>query len=333
MKRLMTRRIFAVTALGIAVATGISVNATPASATFPGDDGRIVFYVDRGSGPELDTVRPDGSGLRVVFGPAEAVGAADWSPDGTRLVFAVHTGTCEETCAIAMIKRDGTGFHIVYDPPGGDHGAINPKFLPGGRIVFTTDCVTCHQSIWTMNRRGGDRRRILDVHALASDLGLGDFYVQALAVSPHGRHIGFVATQGSELRKGIFAVRRDGTHFESIVPFWQDAGLRFDWAPDGRHVVYTRYSDAPDGHSPNAVRIRADGSHARLLTHVTEPGVSVGVGTYSPSGHWIVYRHQNDNTGVSWLMKMHPNGSNKTRVLRGAAPAGPGGIVWGPRPA
>jgi Tol biopolymer transport system component len=313
--------ITAVVCVGAVILTG-----PPAPATFHGHDGRIVFYVDRGSGLELDTVRPDGSGLRVLYGTGKEVGAADWSPDGTRLVFSVHRAACDgPMCAIVMVNRDGSGLRTVFAPRRVPAGAQSPRFMPGGRrIVFLYDCPDCNQGIWTINRSGGDRRRVLNV----SDAGRGDLYAEGLAVSPDGSHIGFVVQRGSG--RGLFVVRRDGTHVHQIVAFRQDVGLRFDWAPDGRHLVYTRHSDSRGGHNANVVRIRPDGTHARLLTHVTKPGVGVGVGTYSPNGHWIVYRHQNDNTGVYRLVKMHPNGSDKTRILR--APSSPGGIVWGPRP-
>src|SRR5262245_44072937 len=80
---------------GIALAAGLMVlvalGATPASAAFPGPNGRIAFGSDRsGSTHNLFTMKPDGTDIRQVtfltFDQGAALDVA-WSADGSRLVY------------------------------------------------------------------------------------------------------------------------------------------------------------------------------------------------------------------------------------------------------
>src|SRR5437870_13763759 len=83
------RRLGIVIAVGLIVGTGAM--ATPASASFPGTDGRIGFGSDRyGHTHNIFTMNPDGSDVRQLTFLTSDQGAAlneNWSPDGTQLVF------------------------------------------------------------------------------------------------------------------------------------------------------------------------------------------------------------------------------------------------------
>jgi hypothetical protein len=68
----------------------------------------------------------------------------------------------------------------------------------------------------------------------------------------------------------------------------------------------------------------------RLLTHVDTPGVGAFAGSYSPNGRWIVFRHENLNTERFALVKVRPNGRERTVIAR--MPFAPRFIDWGTQP-
>ena len=75
------------------------VLAVPAQAlaTYPDDNGLIVFTAPTDAGSQLFTIRPNGRGLRQITHVAGDAFHADWSPDGRHIVFTV--GTRDERAA------------------------------------------------------------------------------------------------------------------------------------------------------------------------------------------------------------------------------------------
>jgi dipeptidyl aminopeptidase/acylaminoacyl peptidase len=69
--------------------TTLAVNATPAAATFPGSNGRLL-YLGPGSAPakyDLWTVKPNGNATRHLTYSSAGWGDPQWSPDGSKNVF------------------------------------------------------------------------------------------------------------------------------------------------------------------------------------------------------------------------------------------------------
>ena len=85
-----SRRMFAFVAIAAVTALMAGV-ASPAHATTPGENGRIVFSLDKGSGYDLYTIKHDGTDLRKLISLSGDAIAADWSPNGRRVVFAYDT--------------------------------------------------------------------------------------------------------------------------------------------------------------------------------------------------------------------------------------------------
>ena len=76
-----------------------------ASATMPGENGRIVFSAETSAGIQMFTVRPSGGGLRQITHVAGDALNPDWSPNGHRIVFALGT---ETSARLAIVRADGT---------------------------------------------------------------------------------------------------------------------------------------------------------------------------------------------------------------------------------
>jgi Tol biopolymer transport system component len=103
---------------------------------------------------ELATVRPDGTGLRVITDtPSADPSSPDWSPDGRKLVFALLAGVTGPV-RIQTIKADGTKRRTVVAP---SHSwASGPVFSPDGKKV-AFECVCGDKGdpdVWVMGAEG-----------------------------------------------------------------------------------------------------------------------------------------------------------------------------------
>jgi Tol biopolymer transport system component len=314
----MKRTSAIVIAVGMSVA-GLTAAGAPTEATTSGVNGSIVFGADMGIGSQLYAMEPDGLGFRQltdVYGDATA---ADWSPDGTRIVFE-HDFFDEarnvDHGQIMMMNADGS--HIRHITTAGVKW--QPAFTPDGRhLVY--ECASCNpDGVFIMRTDGTDRRR-LSTSPFPNE-GDGD-----PNVSPDGATVTFVRHKVEGKLQALFAVNIDGTHPRKLVPYVREVAIKHDWAPNGHHIAITTAADYPDGRSPNVATVRPDGSYLRFLTHYHGGGTGAFVGSYSPNGQWIVFRVENQQLEKYALYKMHPDGTDKTRIK--ALPFAPRSSDWG----
>lgn len=112
---------------------------------------KIAFSSNREGGPyTLWVMDADGSDPVRVTEPASSdAGAASWSPDGKRLVYAL--GTAGRVCYVDAGGGDSTCLDSV--------GRFDPAWSPDGRrIAFTQD----YNDIFTMRLDGSDVQRVTD---------------------------------------------------------------------------------------------------------------------------------------------------------------------------
>jgi Tol biopolymer transport system component len=289
--------------------------APAVSATYPDRNGRIAFYAGTGSGSQIFTVRPNGHDLRQVTHVNGDAGRPDWSPDGRRLVF--EFGTEADCSNVAIMNADGSQLAVL--PHGPDICEDDPTFTPeGSRIVFHRyDAATNVEALWSTNLDGTDRHLIIALPNGGADPN----------VSPDGQTLSFVGFNGQDLGQALFTVGMDGTGLTQLTPFDFDVGLKEDWAPDGRHLVFTDNADNPD-RPANIAAIRPDGTGLSYVTHYESPDLRAYVGSYSPDGQWIIFRLEDH--GSQALYRVRPDGSDLHAILR--CSIGCRGSDWGPAP-
>lgn len=296
------------------VATVASMAGQHASATQPGRNARIVFSADLGLGGEIFTIRANGTGLRQLTELDGNATHPDWSPDGTRIVFWL------EDQAVYIMNADGSDLHEVTAPGG------TPSFTPDGRhIVY--ECGDCGgtSGIFLVRDDGADAPGVrLSRNPFPFE---GDSDPQ---VSPDGVTVTFVRHKVDGELQALFAVDANGTNLRKLVPYSREIGIKHDWAPDGQRIVLTPYADFPDDRVPSLATVGADGSGLRFLTSPTRHAVASFAGSYSPNGEWIVYRAQGVDRERFRLMKMRPDGSDRTLIAN--LPFSPRFIDWGARP-
>lgn len=305
----------------------VALLAAPAaaSATMPGDNGRIVFSAETSAGVQMFTVRPSGGGLRQITHLDGDALNPDWSPSGHRIVFAIGT---ETSSRIATVRPDGSHLTVLPQPPGvfDDQPSYSPN---GGWIYFERYAeATNDDAIWRMKADGSQQRRVL-----------GPFpngFVTDPNVSPDGRRLSFQGWDGSVLgpapneepARGLFTAWIDGSHIKQIRPYRADETVKADWSPSGLRIAVTENANHfdPDD-SANMLTMRPDGTHRRYLTNLHDGVTNAYLGSYSPDGRWLVFRFEKD--GKFGLYRIRPDGTGM-RVILPLSDFRPRYIDWGP---
>ena len=290
--------------------------ATTASATTPGQNGRIVFGADATGSSQLYTISPYGHGLRQITHLNGDAVHPDWSPNGRLIAFEFDT---ENGCSVVLMHADGSHQRTLPHPPGAECDR-QPAFTPGGhRLLFISFNPTTDVEALFVQRLDGTHQRRLTT----SPFGLDD-----PNVAPNGLHLSYVAFNGEDLGQGLIRTSSTGRHHKLLLPYSFDVAVKHDWSPDGRRIVFTKNADNFD-ESANIGTVRPDGSGLRWLTHYTDPNVRAYVGGYSPDGRWIVFRLEDH--GEFALMRMHADGSHH-QVILPLSDFRPRFIDWGTHP-
>jgi Tol biopolymer transport system component len=220
-------------------------------------DGRSIAFVRRiGSFFDVEVVRGDGSGRRVV-GVASIPGgltAPDpWSPDGKRLAWAGCGGVC--VFDFRSARRTAISLRVL---PRGQRGTSGFSWSPDGRKLVAVD--------------GYGRLVVVDAAgAMLSVLPATGTYP---AWSPDGSEIAFLVD--GKLKLAPVAGSRPHVVARNA---WFDGPT---WSPDGRRLLYT-----------SVVRGDAAGSGVRVLNVATHTNTRIedgATGHWSPDGSMIAFR-------------------------------------------
>jgi Tol biopolymer transport system component len=312
----MRRALSVLTISAVAVGLGLPSSAA-ARVELHRRDGLIICAADDvGQHGQLYEFRPDGSRLRRISDITKDHGPVDWAPDGRRIVFPEQVPGTPATLVIA--RADGRQIRRLTLP--GDEMA-SPVFTPDGHhIVFERFHPPSDDGLWSIRDDGAELHRLTRAPA-----GFGD---TAPSVSPDGRTVAFVRTADAG-GKALFRMRRDGRQLRRLTPFSFDMGVKLDWAPDGSRIAVTRDANfVKPNTAANIVTLRPDGTGLRDVTHLTGRDVGAFVGSYSPDGHWLVFRFEDH--GAFSMRKIHPDGTGERTILD--FPTRCRGSDWGSRP-
>lgn len=301
------RRLLMVTALLV----GFTVlPATPADATFEGDNGRIAFrrfLNDDMSWGAVFTIRPSGKGERQITHPPKGYvdRNPDYSPDGTRIVFERQQVDCEANCSdeIWVVDADGTDIQrLTRQPtPGatcetGGYCDQTPGWSPSGnRIVFSRASGPIDEeagliervAIYTIRADGTHVRRLTQKALPANG---EDSQPQW---SPNGGKILFERWNVRKAKPvdtvALWVVDLRTGKERQITPSSLMAGDTPDWSPNGRLILFHDHVDAPPDVSANLWTVRPDGSHLTQLTFEDDGVTSYLGSSFSPDGTMIVF--------------------------------------------
>ena len=222
------------------------------------------------------------------------LGAARWSPDGSRITFqSLHDGATD----IYVVSLDGSGLAQITRTEG-DSGAKNPDWSPdGNRIAFNSDRDGT-SDIYVMNRDGSELTQITRTE--------GDSGAWWPDWSPDGNRIAFHSNRDGT--HDIYVVNPDGSDLTQITHTEGDSSAQHPyWSPDGSRIAFLFDSDG----TGNLYVMNHDGSDPRPITRVDE-GRSIWRPQWAPDGSRIAF--QSDHDGTWDIYVVNPDGSDLTQI-------------------
>ena len=297
----------------LAGVVGLLLVPGTALATVPGENGLIALTADTGTGAQLYTIRPDGTGLRQVTNrPGESFSHPDWQPGTTRMV--VERDQPDGTAYVALVDDDGTDL-VTLPHANGDAQEGLPAFAPDGQHIYY-EAYDGHRNdqIWSMRTDGTDRHRITSCEGRGAT---------APNASPDGRRLAFMCT--NRTGAGLFVSDVDGSHLHQVAPYALDVGFKLDWSPDSSHLMFLSQQDDTD----NIVTVRPDGTDLTFLTHNAPGGLRAFGNSYSPDGSKIVLRIEDGPRSA--LFTIAPDGTQLTQVTAFSS-FRPRFMAWGTAP-
>jgi Tol biopolymer transport system component len=297
-----------------------AVFAASASATVPGPNGLIAFRADVGSGDQIYLIHPDGTGQARITNLSGNAEQPHWSPSSQLITFGFEPNNPNRCSNVAWMHADGR--HVTILPEAnGDICEGNPSFGPTGQRIYYEGFDGSRDAIFSMNLYGKNR------HLVSNCQGSGGTDPE---VAPNGKMFSMTCFSPDGQQQALFDARIDGSHLRQLTPWHLHVGVKADWSPDSRRIMFISTHDegAPDA-QVNTATIRPDGTGLFWVTRYPAGGTLAYGNTYSPDGRWILMRLEQN--GQYALYKIHPNGQG----LRAVTPFStfrPRGMSWGSHP-
>ena len=281
--------------------------ALPARATFPGDNGRLVFAgaaIDRSGGgcsmiqpPDIYTMRPDGTDIRNLTESEDAEFDPVWSHDGERIAYSfLKSG--EQTPVLRKMQPDGTeGKELATS-----ESDLTPSWSDHAHWITYT---------WTSPEYRADVRRVRSDGSASEDVVATDANEFWPSYSPDGDRIAFISDAGDQ-GNDIWSVKPDGSEPRQLTHnvTWRDRRPRayggfssLGWSPDGEWILFSMNKGEGDSF---VYKMKRNGDRVSRL----------GAGrdaVWSPNGKRILYLTEGDGCAPA-LASMRPNGSGQKQI-------------------
>jgi Tol biopolymer transport system component len=290
----------------LASITLVGALVTPATATFPGKNGRIALVI----GPDIYAMNPDGSELRQLtnLGSDGAAFNQSWSSDGKQLVF--NRGTFDNFRGqLWLMNADGSNQRLLLAE--GNFDEWTPSFSPDGKSVIFTRCrldTTEACSVYSIGVDGGTPTAITPLQ-----VGVQDFYP---VYSPDGSSVAFKGSGRGGIVQAIYRLVLGDKVHARLTPPSLDAGAP-DWSPDGSTIAFSTYFE----HTPQnqeIATVNSGGGDHRLLTHNGHDyyaGPHDYLPSWSPQGDAIVFERDAPDFSSASIFILKANGGAPIKLL------------------
>jgi TolB protein len=300
----MTRNRMGSLRLVLAIAAMLVALAGPASATFPGKNGRIAFV----EWPDIFTMNPDGSDVQQLtfLGPDNAADWPSWSADGRQIVFTEYLPP-DFDGQLWVMNADGSDQHPLFsDPSFGDEA---PNFSPDGSKVAFMRCQLMEHGTCAIYRVGADGTNLTALTQFQPEVT-----DRAPSYSPDGRTIAFQSFSRDGVLGAIYLMDANGTRTRPLTS--PELGARqANWSPDGQRIAFSTHCCNPqnreiwvidaDGRAPKQLTLNhEDWQGSDSVPHDMWP-------SWSPQGNAIVFVRFSPSYDSSAILVMNRDGGGQ----------------------
>jgi TolB protein len=273
-------KVLSASAAALLAALTLLVIAPGASATFSGENGRIVFGRNTGH-VALFTVRPNGEGLFRLTNPPGSLNtfSADWSPNGRWLAYE-RLGE-DVRGYIFRIRRDGTHRQNLSKKSCLQKCLAEhmPAWSPDAtHIAYVRESFSALGRVYVKDEDGTGEHQVVPSRPRTRDYGP--------QWSPSGKRLVFARSDFRRGKSAVFTIRVDGTRLHRITPWRMNAGGSLDWSPNGRWVLFQNHTGGV--HLSTIWLMRPNGENRHPITTTAGGTVTWESGSFSPDGQRIV---------------------------------------------
>jgi Tol biopolymer transport system component len=310
------RTILATLAALMIAASMLARFAGPAEASFPGQNGRIVFASTRDGNSEIYArVGPLGNfGSLVVRLTNNGWSDRDpaVSPDGQRIAFVSNR---DGNAEIYTMKKDGSDQTRLTTSAAMD---INPAFSPNGTKIVFVSYRDGNPEVYEMNADGtGTPVNLTNNPA-------NEFQPN---YSPDGSAIAFVSDRDGN--DEVYIMGSDGSNAKNLTQNPAEDGSP-SFSPDGKWIAFDSNRADPAQANIEIYIMKSGGEEQTRLTYNAGPGFTDldFAPSFSPSGSMIAFVSYRD--GNYEVYSMSVKGAYQTNLTKHWA--GDTDPNWGPMP-
>ena len=278
--------------IAAATATIMVIASLPASATYPGTNGEIVY----GTSGTVRAVSPDGSGDHRFSSLGGFIESVSFSSDGTKAAVANHTTRGVRIVLLDLVNHTRSVVLPFHRAPRSGL-IVSVSLSPRGRsIVFCDGFLQGH--LWTIRIDGSNLTKIANGYCYADWGSSGRIVASKGIFHKDGKRV--VTTMDPDGRNQTVIAT-----FPTVNESWGRLYILIpSWAPDASAVVFAaqRLRIHPD-----IWWVGSDGSNLHKLTDTFSKSEYGPV--FSPDGTEIVFSLLDPQATNSDLWLMDPNGT------------------------
>ena len=276
------------------VATGMDERA----AVWSRDGSKLLFEryiggVTSGT-TDLFSVNADGTGVTNLTNIDGNDRMGVWSPDGTKIAFAIQRADDNTSDDLYVMDADGSNPMRIAVKAG-----AGASWSPSGDRIAYASYVTGRFQIWVSDPDGGNAVNVSN-----------NSYSDTLPVwSPDGSKIAFNSLRGG-FGVTVWVMNADGTQAENLTPSFAGA-TGHAWSPDSSRLVVHGSVSVDDGDDVYVVDV-ATGALDNLTDGTDAAMYAELQATWSPDGTQVAYQGNSD--GNQEIYRINADGTGVVRL-------------------